>query len=329
MNSLFLPLKVQAEMAPLVRTPSVRPWFQLWATNFAGEWRKRWIELRQSWTLWNEPRRTWRKDIRSWRRWFRDLTKKWWEILSFATLNPLSTVIYHYTSLLFSPGWSWQEHRPAEEKGRGIKRGFGENGEPVREQRHWRRHCAHSSFVQADPEPVRRGERNWGHNLLSGRSSPQRCHRSRSFPQGTLVLFTQFTVVCDGLFLTCIFFLFQHVRLLSRKQFQLRALMQKARKTAGLSDLYWPTLTTLKQAYLQTLTLLPAVYSLFTVFMYINQLAFLKNRNKDKKHFWRIVKCLDVALFIPNTTQMWNYYFSTPIFYKNSTTFVNQVVWLT
>ncbi|XP_053545322.1 tumor susceptibility gene 101 protein [Bombina bombina] len=29
-----------------------------------------------------------------------------------------------------------------------------------------------------------------------------------------------------------------HVRLLSRKQFQLRALMQKARKTAGLSDLY-------------------------------------------------------------------------------------------
>lgn len=30
----------------------------------------------------------------------------------------------------------------------------------------------------------------------------------------------------------------QHVRLLSRKQFQLRALMQKARKTAGLSDLY-------------------------------------------------------------------------------------------
>lgn len=33
-------------------------------------------------------------------------------------------------------------------------------------------------------------------------------------------------------------FLLQHVRLLSRKQFQLRALMQKARKTAGLSDLY-------------------------------------------------------------------------------------------
>lgn len=32
----------------------------------------------------------------------------------------------------------------------------------------------------------------------------------------------------------------QHVRLLSRKQFQLRALMQKARKVAGLSDLYWP-----------------------------------------------------------------------------------------
>uniref|UniRef100_I3N330 Tumor susceptibility 101 n=1 Tax=Ictidomys tridecemlineatus TaxID=43179 RepID=I3N330_ICTTR len=30
----------------------------------------------------------------------------------------------------------------------------------------------------------------------------------------------------------------KHVRLLSRKQFQLRALMQKARKTAGLSDLY-------------------------------------------------------------------------------------------
>ncbi|KAG8125729.1 hypothetical protein E2320_020823 [Naja naja] len=30
----------------------------------------------------------------------------------------------------------------------------------------------------------------------------------------------------------------EHVRLLSRKQFQLRALMQKARKTAGLSDLY-------------------------------------------------------------------------------------------
>ncbi|XP_077568230.1 tumor susceptibility gene 101 protein-like [Stigmatopora nigra] len=30
----------------------------------------------------------------------------------------------------------------------------------------------------------------------------------------------------------------KHVRVLSRKQFQLRALMQKARKTAGLSDLY-------------------------------------------------------------------------------------------
>ncbi|KAB0360739.1 hypothetical protein FD754_004895 [Muntiacus muntjak] len=30
----------------------------------------------------------------------------------------------------------------------------------------------------------------------------------------------------------------KHVRLLSRKQFQLRALMQKARQTAGLSDLY-------------------------------------------------------------------------------------------
>uniref|UniRef100_A0A673JP17 Tumor susceptibility 101b n=1 Tax=Sinocyclocheilus rhinocerous TaxID=307959 RepID=A0A673JP17_9TELE len=30
----------------------------------------------------------------------------------------------------------------------------------------------------------------------------------------------------------------KHVRLLSRKQFQLRALMQKARKIAGLSDLY-------------------------------------------------------------------------------------------
>ncbi|KAJ8343182.1 hypothetical protein SKAU_G00305110 [Synaphobranchus kaupii] len=30
----------------------------------------------------------------------------------------------------------------------------------------------------------------------------------------------------------------KHVRLLARKQFQLRALMQKARKTAGLSDLY-------------------------------------------------------------------------------------------
>lgn len=40
--------------------------------------------------------------------------------------------------------------------------------------------------------------------------------------------------------------LLQHVRLLSRKQFQLRALMQKARKTAGLSDLYWPTPTTWK-----------------------------------------------------------------------------------
>ncbi len=37
-----------------------------------------------------------------------------------------------------------------------------------------------------------------------------------------------------------VFFCPQHVRLLSRKQFQLRALMQKARKTAGLSDLYWP-----------------------------------------------------------------------------------------
>lgn len=31
-----------------------------------------------------------------------------------------------------------------------------------------------------------------------------------------------------------------HARLLSRKQFQLRALMQKAGKTAGLSDLYGP-----------------------------------------------------------------------------------------
>ena len=31
----------------------------------------------------------------------------------------------------------------------------------------------------------------------------------------------------------------KHVRLLSHKQFQLRALTQKARKTAGLSDLYW------------------------------------------------------------------------------------------
>uniref|UniRef100_A0A8B9HQZ0 Tumor susceptibility 101b n=1 Tax=Astyanax mexicanus TaxID=7994 RepID=A0A8B9HQZ0_ASTMX len=34
------------------------------------------------------------------------------------------------------------------------------------------------------------------------------------------------------------FYFVDHVRLLSCKQFQLRALMQKARKTAGLSDLY-------------------------------------------------------------------------------------------
>ena len=31
----------------------------------------------------------------------------------------------------------------------------------------------------------------------------------------------------------------KHVRLLSHKQLQLRALMQRARKTAALSDLYW------------------------------------------------------------------------------------------
>lgn len=50
-------------------------------------------------------------------------------------------------------------------------------------------------------------------------------------------------------------FLLQHVRLLSRKQFQLRALMQKARKTAGLSDLYWPVVDTWKWSYLHVLFL--------------------------------------------------------------------------
>ncbi len=44
--------------------------------------------------------------------------------------------------------------------------------------------------------------------------------------------------VCTASLIDSYSLLLQHVRLLSRKQFQLRALMQKARKTAGLSDLY-------------------------------------------------------------------------------------------
>jgi len=55
----------------------------------------------------------------------------------------------------------------------------------------------------------------------------------------TEITFTHCTVVLCGVCLIDSYSpLLQHVRLLSRKQFQLRALMQKARKTAGLSDLY-------------------------------------------------------------------------------------------
>ena len=160
----------------------------------------------------------------------------------------------------------WQKHWVAEEKGRGAKWRLGEDGEPIGEQWHWWRHCAHSSTVQADPEPVCWGKCNWGHYLLPGRGPPQGRHRPGGFSQGGhfntttnyCISNTDIRALKSSLILILVdsfSLLFQHVRLLSRKQFQLRALMQKARKTAGLSDLYWPTLTTWKHSYLHALWL--------------------------------------------------------------------------
>lgn len=148
-------------------------------------------------------------------------------------------------------GWGRQEYRAPEEERWRTDWSFGENGESVGEQRHWWRHCSHSTALQADPEPVRGGERHWGHHILPRRGSAPRRHRSGGLSQGWLwdhkslvCARWSFTIVFSNSLLCCLSAcLLQHVRLLSRKQFQLRALMQKARKTAGLSDLYWPHAT--------------------------------------------------------------------------------------
>lgn len=66
-------------MAPSARTPSVHLWFQPWVTSFAGEWKRKWTELRRNWMPWREQRRTSKKDTRNWKRWCLDWTRKWWE----------------------------------------------------------------------------------------------------------------------------------------------------------------------------------------------------------------------------------------------------------
>lgn len=78
---VYHPLLLQGrtEMAPLARTPSVHLWFQLWATSFAGEWKRKWTEPRRNWTPSREQRRTSRRDTRNWKRWCHDWTRKWWE----------------------------------------------------------------------------------------------------------------------------------------------------------------------------------------------------------------------------------------------------------
>lgn len=73
-------------MAPLERTPSALLWSQLWATSFAGEWKRKWTEPRQNWMLWRERRRTSKKDTRNWKTWYQDWTRKWWDGRSFFVL---------------------------------------------------------------------------------------------------------------------------------------------------------------------------------------------------------------------------------------------------
>ena len=85
---------------------------------------------------------------------------------------------------VFPLDWGRQKYRAAEEKGRGAEWSLGEDGEPIREQWHWRRHCAYSAAVQTDPEPLCWRKRNRGHHLLPGRGPAQGRHRPGGFPQG-------------------------------------------------------------------------------------------------------------------------------------------------
>lgn len=108
------------------------------------------------------------------------------------------------------------------------------------------------------------------------------------------------------------FLLLQHVRLLSRKQFQLRALMQKARKTAGLSDLYWHTPTTWKHSYSHALSYSPLFLLCYIPFFNVESnscpLFNLYNTCSCEREIWTA------------TTQNWTVLFSTVTF---------QIVWAT